>query len=499
MRILVLTLCLVISSDSAFAETVEVIDESSTPFQPTESVSATPLIGNTIVSEEFTPVHLADEKKSPLDFKPHWKHGLELETSNKQFRVHVGGRVQADAVTLNADREFSQTLPGAGVQDAVDFRRARLRIDGTMFGFIDWATEFDFVNSVNDNAGLVGGLPNQPPSEANVIDVPAPTDVWVTLTKLRYLGNMRIGNHKEPIGLEHLTSSRFHDYLERSFLQDAYFGTFNNGFSPGISIFDSMLDERATYALGVFRNTTNVYAYGLGDGELAGTGRLTFLPYYEEESEGRHLLHLGVAASVREPDNEQARIRSRASLRNGPGAINTPFADTGSFLSSRQDLAAAEAALVYGSFLLQAEYVASWNHESQATSTGPDLGTFFSTGYYVEALYFLTGEHREYERKTGVFGRVIPHRNFLNKDDRGCRRGPGAWQIAARYSSLDLRNLGIDGGVIQDVTLGTNWFLNPNMKFQFNYIFMYRDAPDILGPLANGWVHGFGARWAMDF
>jgi phosphate-selective porin OprO/OprP len=499
MRFVGLSLYLAIAIASAHAETVEVIEESPTPLKPIDAPPTTSSMGTTIISEEFSPVPPASDKSSPFDLKPHWKHGLELETSDKQFRVHVGGRVQADAVTLDADKDFSQTLPGAGVQDAFHFRRARLRVDGTMFGFIDWATEYDFVNTVNDNAGLVGGLPNQPPSESNIIDVPAPTDVWVTLTKLPYLGNIRIGNQKEAIGLEHLTSSRFLDFLERSFLQDAYFGAFNNGFTPGIGIFNAICEDRATYAIGIFRNTANPFAFGVGDGELAGTARLTFLPYYDEASEGRRLIHLGVAASVREPDGGQTRIRSRASLRNGPGAITTPFADTGTYFSSRQDLAAAEAAMVLGPLLLQAEYVASWNNDARTSATGPDLGTFFSTGYYVEALYFLTGEHREYEKKTGVFGRVIPNRNFFAKDDQGCRRGPGAWQLGARYSSLDLRDSGIDGGVIQDVTLGTNWFLNPNMKFQFNYIFMYRDAPDILGPLANGWIHGFGARWAMDF
>ncbi len=172
MRFVGLSLYLAIAIASAHAETVEVIEETSTPLKPIDAPPTTSSMGTTIISGEFSPVPPASDKSSPFDLKPHWKHGLELQTSDKQFRVHVGGRVQADAVTLDADKDFSQTLPGAGVQDAFHFRRARLRVDGTMFGFIDWATEYDFVNTVNDNAGLVGGLPNQPPSESNIIDVP---------------------------------------------------------------------------------------------------------------------------------------------------------------------------------------------------------------------------------------------------------------------------------------------------------------------------------------
>ena len=85
--------------------------------------------------------------------------------------MHVGGRTQFDGVwianTVNLDG-----AGGALGNDAVDFRRARLRIDGTMYEFIDWAVEFDFVNSVNDNIGL------EPANKINVIHLPAPTDLW---------------------------------------------------------------------------------------------------------------------------------------------------------------------------------------------------------------------------------------------------------------------------------------------------------------------------------
>ena len=52
--------------------------------------------------------------------------------------------------------------------------------------------------------------------------------------------------------------------------------------------------------------------------------------------------------------------------------------------------------------------------------------------------------------------------------------GYGAWQVGIRYNYLNLNDKGIDGGVLDDITLGLNWFINPNMKFQWNYTYEKR-------------------------
>jgi phosphate-selective porin OprO/OprP len=55
---------------------------------------------------------------------------------------------------------------------------------------------------------------------------------------------------------------------------------------------------------------------------------------------------------------------------------------------------------------------------------------------------------------------------------------------------------GIPGAILHDITLGLNWFLNPNIKFQWNYTATYRD---LANSSADGWIHGFGMRMAFDF
>jgi len=126
------------------------------------------------------------------------------------------------------------------------------------------------------------------------------------------------------------------------------------------------------------------------------------------------------------------------------------------------------------------------------------IGTVFYHGGYVEALYFLTGEHREYNRKTGAFERVTPLQNaFITRTDCGPCAGWGGWQAGFRYNYLDLNDQGINGGILNDYTWGLNWFLNPNMKVQWNYSLTHRQSP--VAAAFDGWNQGFGMRLAHDF
>ena len=74
--------------------------------------------------------------------------------------------------------------------------------------------------------------------------------------------------------------------------------------------------------------------------------------------------------------------------------------------------------------------------------------------------------------------------------------GAGAWQVGARFSYLDLNDRAIRGDRVWDWTFGLNWFLNPNMKVQLNYVVERRDAPL---EAVSGWINGVGVRAAYDF
>jgi phosphate-selective porin OprO/OprP len=149
------------------------------------------------------------------------------------------------------------------------------------------------------------------------------------------------------------------------------------------------------------------------------------------------------------------------------------------------DLFNLELATILGSFSAQAEFTGSYVHRPGSGSGVARGGRdpFFFGGYGFVS-YFLTGERRNYELGKGRFGRVSPLANF-----NPARGDWGAWEVAARFSYLDLTDRDIRGGEQWDVTAGLNWYLFPNLRFMLNYVhFDVNDrqttpgAPDVEGP-----------------
>ena len=68
--------------------------------------------------------------------------------------------------------------------------------------------------------------------------------------------------------------------------------------------------------------------------------------------------------------------------------------------------------------------------------------------------------------------------------------------MGARYSYTNLDSGLINAGVLNAMTFGVNWFLNPNLKFQFNYDITYRSQ---VAQCAPGWINAAGIRCAFDF
>ncbi len=156
-----------------------------------------------------------------LDMKAKWDNGLWLETEDKAFKVHVGGRTQYDTVFYSAPGNVQTGSNGTGpINDAMAFRRARFEVAGTIWEVINFDFEYDFLNTDNVLQAGTQLLPDQTvPAGTRVSEnvltqnTPVPTDLWIEFAHLPLLENIRIGNMKPPISFEHMTSSRFLNFL----------------------------------------------------------------------------------------------------------------------------------------------------------------------------------------------------------------------------------------------------------------------------------------------
>jgi len=382
--------------------------------------------------------------------------------------VQAGGRIQWDwmANTQDAIGFAQQNQP-----DGTEFRRARIFIKGGAFHVVDYKIQMDFADTAKGDGG-------------STIQSTAFKDVYITIKELPLIGHVRAGHFKEPFGLEQLTSARFITFMERSTSDENMFVPARN---TGVMIFDHTENERATWAVGGFvsKESSEPPVYKSDNrGGLAFTGRATWLPWYDEATEGRGLIHLGLSYTYRDMDDNTQRFRMRPESHIADYVIDFTLNDVPSW-----QVLDFETALVYGPFSVQAEFFNTFIRRT--ANPDPTL-----QGMYVYFSYFLTGEHRTYKRSGGVFDRVTPYENFFRvRAEDGCvYTGKGAWELAYRFSYLDTNRGGIDGGILADHTIGVNWYLNPYTRLMWNYV-----NSGLTNGLGRGYTDLFQMRCQIDF
>jgi phosphate-selective porin OprO and OprP len=171
-------------------------------------------------------------------------------------------------------------------------------------------------------------------------------------------------------------------------------------------------------------------------------------------------------------------LNDRPELRIDP----TSLISTGAIANvSSAQVYSVEAAGTYGPLFMQGEYF--WFNIQRDANTGlPPIGApdLKFQGGYGQVGYVLTGETHPYNAAAAAYGGIKPAHPF---DING--GGWGAWEIAARYSTMDLNNLigtttGVAGGRQNVVTVGLNWYANSNVRLMFDYL--HGDISKQIGP-----------------
>jgi phosphate-selective porin OprO/OprP len=349
--------------------------------------------------------------------------------------------VWTDQDTANRDRYGE-------IGDGAFFRRARFGLFGELYKTIEYRTEWDFASDAR----------------------PRFLDNWLAFTDLPVVKNIIVGHFFEPFSLERYTPNRFITFAERA-LTDAFAPARN----MGVMFYGDEFNERLTWAIGGFRSGSDDFGDDVSvNSGYAGTVHSTFLPWYREDSEySLRMLHLGISGSYRTPGDDPVRFGTPPSvrLRQQDVASIPRFVDTGDIMDASHFMQYGyEAAWVHGPFSVQGELI-----DTVVNRRLNDNPRFRSA--YVYGSVFLTGESRSYSPSTilgrfreGIFQRVKPYTNFLDRTTGNLWSGLGAVELAVRWSYIDLNDGAIRGGYMEEMTYGLNWYLNPYTKIIFNYV-----------------------------
>lgn len=408
---------------------------------------------------------LEEHAKEAAEFKVKLEDGIEFKSHDGNFKAAINGRIQMDSQTnfnngVNANTGANTTNE---LGDGAGIRRARLGVEGTFFKDFDYKFEYDFTRG---NGTTAAGV----------------TDAYIKWNMNKPF-SVKVGAFKEPFSLEEATSNRYISFIERNMAVNAFVdnpNTYKVGIGAnyatdrwqlGTSFQTEPVGANGAGASSVNSNGPNNRNNGSGDTGWEVNGRLSGMPWMESKTK---FLHIGASGSYLQVNNNYL---ANGTFNNGGFSFasatggnvdRTNLLNTGQLTRSAAAGISAreidhwtrfggEAALVYGPFSAQAEYI-------QADLSGKGYSGESLSGYYGYMSYFLTGESRTYKSSTGAWNRLKPTKNF---DMKG---GWGAWELVAGYDYLDLTDGVINGGRADVARFGVNWYPNSHVRIMTNIV-----------------------------
>jgi len=355
------------------------------------------------------------------------ENGVGLKSKDGNNTLQVTGRLHMDYRQYDPAYGAGQTTDS--YQNLAEVRRARFGVRGQF--------QKDFKYEFSGNFGNDVGMS----STSSTMDV-----AWVNYAanpELQY----QFGLFKMPFSLEQLTSSNNIDFIERSLVGQVE-GEFIPGKETGFMV-HGVPKAGLTYAVAASRGRANKDAVSDGFDYI---GRVT-TNIAELQGSKAYIAHLGAAYSIGDVKGGVTAASGRTESRS-QNAFFTGPALSGVTERTRQGL---EAAVAYNAFKVQSEYF-NFKYDP-ATGSNQVI-----KGYYVQAVYNLTGEPFNY--KDGAFSSIKP----ANAIDKG---GRGAWQVGVRMSEFDAGDIAVATGKTNRataMTYGLTWFATDNLRFMVNYV-----------------------------
>lgn len=362
---------------------------------------------------------------------------LTFASPDGQFSLALRALAQLDA------GYFAQGKNPAPVDlnSGSNFRRAQFGVQGTAFK--DWSYNFiyDFGGSGVEKNG------------------------YIYYAYLQYDGlgpfHARIGAIAPFAGIEDATGSADLLFLERPSVTDI---ARNIGGSPGREGLDVFV-QGDTYLLSVAytgKKTTDAATF---DAQQSLVTRASWLAVSEPEV--KWLLDANLTHVFKLADTVANSNADNISFSNGPELTvdATKTVNTGNIDAKKVTEFGFETAASYAGFYGQGGWF-HFNVDRRIAVPNPDF-----SGWYTALTYSLTGEEHQYDPTTASFRGLRPAHPL------GSAGGYGAWELKARYSTIDLdfnpltsaASGGIFGGKQNVWTVGVNWYVNNAIRFSLDY------------------------------
>ena len=262
-------------------------------------------------------------------------------------------------------------------------------------------------------------------------------DIYMEQQELPWIGHLRAGHFKEPLGLEEFESDLFLNFMEKSPATQA----FDPSRNFGVMAWDTTDEcQDTTWFAGIFRadspdSPTNSSEWRSDNNDWCFDMRLAWLPYYDEPSNGRYLVHLGGSYSFRHvgaltPTATYNQNVAYSTL-NGLAEFSTR-----SWVGSQGPIGFGAEANSDEWNQINSEFLAIWGAasiQSEFFQLFMNSGEQYNGGYTFLS-YFLTGENRSYRKDLKVVDRTQPFEPFYLVDT--CEGTSCGWGLGKSRSDI---------------------------------------------------------------
>lgn len=374
------------------------------------------LLGASLLLSFDAPAHAASLAECDYDED-------KISISCRDWSFRLSGRFHLDTLFDATDDSNPQFVQG---NTGTAFRRARFGFSGKILKDFAYKSVIDF----SDNGVSMKGFYLDYNGIKNVI--------------------VRVGHDKPPFGLLPPSSSNNLPFMERVVIPESRYYGANIYYRFGMG----------QVGFGVHGDTikgANAAFEETHDTDFGAAARLTFAPIMNDD------MYLHVGGSVHYVHNRHGDVAyesrapfTKAVFHNKTYSVKATDAD------ARIDFSP-EIAVGYQSFAMQSEFLLSQVRYNNSSSR--DDNTVM--GFYLQANYWLTGEHNKFDVKKGIPKGVSPKRDIQSG-------GYGAFGVGVRWNQMFFSDF--DRGTFRAVTVGAIWMPVKNIRVMTEWAQAWRSA-----------------------